>query len=271
MARQPGKIRYSNSNCIQDIVGFICNCILSYYNMGQELIVEAHNDHDQAEEPQRIQPLPIALVYTPISVDSPVRHKSHASSPPMVEIPVNHQPFALPPIAAKIPDRYKPLDLPPILHDFPSNYNNKMPRFDGEDANITAENHIQRFEYFLDLYEVEDDDVYIRMFALSLQGKVKNWFKNLPAASIRNFHQFMQVFLDRWVIMGNVFLILEEYDHLKRNPGETVQQFSTRFNKVYHSIPVDVRPPPGLAQLHYPDAFDTRNDIPVKRKRHCNP
>jgi hypothetical protein len=112
--------------------------------------------------------------------------------------------------------------LPPILHDLPVNYINNLPRFDGENVKITAEKHIQNLEDFLDLYEVEDDDVCIRMFALSLQGKVKNWFKNLPAASIRNFHQFMQVFLDRWVIMGNVFLILEEYDHLKRKPGETV-------------------------------------------------
>ena len=81
---------------------------------------------------------------------------------------------------------------------------------------ITAEKHIQSLEDFLDLFEVEDDDVCIRMFSLSLQGKVKDWFKNLPATSIDNFHQFTQVSLDRWVIMGNVFLILEEYDHLKR-------------------------------------------------------
>ena len=142
MERQLGKIRYSNSNCIQDIVGFICNCILSYYNLGQELIAEAHNNHDQVEEPQRIQPLPIALVYAPISVDSPVRHKSCASSPPMVEIPVKHQPLSLPSISTKILDRYKPLDLPPILHYFPANFNNKLPIFDGEDANITAEKHM---------------------------------------------------------------------------------------------------------------------------------
>jgi hypothetical protein len=113
--------------------------------------------------------------------------------------------------------------LPHFLHDLPFNYINNLPRFDGENGKITTEKNIQNLEDFLDLYEVEDDDVCIRMFSLSLQGKVKNWFRNLPAASIRNFHQFMQVFLDRWVIMGNVFLILEEYDHLKRKPREVVQ------------------------------------------------
>jgi hypothetical protein len=166
----------------------------------------------------------------------------------------------------KIPDRYKPLDLPPILHDLLVNYINNLPRFDGENVKITAEKHIQSLEDFLDLFEVEDDDVYIRMFALSLLGKVKDWFKNLPAASINNFRQFVQVFLDRWVIMGNVFLILEDYDHLKRNPGETVQQFSSRFNKVDHSIPVDVRPPPSLAQLHYPDAFDPEMTFQLRER-----
>jgi hypothetical protein len=66
------------------------------------------------------------------------------------------------------------------------------------------------------MFEVEEDDVCNRIFALSFQVKVKNWFNNLPVARISNFHQFTQVFLDRWVIMGNVFLIIEEYNHLKR-------------------------------------------------------
>ena len=152
-----------------------------------------------------------------------VRHKPPALSPTLAKTLDGSKPLASPPVPAKIPDKYKPLDLPPILHDLPANYTNNLPRFDGENVNITAEKHIQRFEDFLDLYEVEDDDVCIRMFSLSLQGKVKNWFRNLPSASIRNFQQFMQVFLDRWVIMRNFFLILEEYDHLKRKLGETVQ------------------------------------------------
>jgi hypothetical protein len=67
-------------------------------------------------------------------------------------------------VITKIPDRYKNLYLPPFLHDFPANYNNMLPRFDGENANITTEKHIQMFEDFLDLYEVENDDIYKDVF-----------------------------------------------------------------------------------------------------------
>jgi hypothetical protein len=119
---------------------------------------------------------------------------------------------------------------------------------------------------FLDLFEVEEDDVCIRIFSLSLQGKAKEWFKNLPAASIGDFHQFVKVFLDKWVIKRNLFLILEEYDHLKRQPGETVQHFSARFNQVYHSMPDDIKPPPGLALLHYPYAFDPKMEFQLRER-----
>ena len=43
---------------------------------------------------------------------------------------------------------------------------------------------------------------------------------------------------------------------MKRNPNETVQEFTSRFNIVYNSILDDMKPPPGLALLHYPNAFD---------------
>jgi hypothetical protein len=238
MTRQSGKIRYSSWNFIQDIIGFIFNYFFSFPDPGQDHTTETYVDHIQPDEPQNIKPNFTVLVHTPTPV--------------------------------KIPDRYKPLVLPPILHDFPANYYKYLPRFDGEYGNITAEKHIQGFEHFLDLFEVEEDDVCIRIFSLSLQGKAKEWFKKLSAASICDFNQFVKVFLNKWVIKRNIFLILEEYDHLKRQPGETVQHFSARFNQVYHSMPVDIKPPPGLALLHYPDAFDPGNGISFKRKEYYN-
>jgi hypothetical protein len=230
MAKKPRKTRYSSSNCIQDIFGFICNYVLSYSKPDQKYIVEDYIDHLETNDPQEIRSPIVDYVHThtPMHIpDAPVevlvRHNPHVLSPTLAKAPDCCKHLASPPVLAKIQERYKPLYLPPTLHDLPANYTNNLRTFDGDNVNFTVEKHIQRFEYFLDLYEVEDDDVYIRIFALSLQGKVKNWFRNLLAANIRNFHQFMQVFLDRWVVMGNVFLILEEYDHLKRKPGETVQ------------------------------------------------
>lgn len=50
---------------------------------------------------------------------------------------------------------------------------------------------------------------------------------------------------------------MTEYKNLKWYLGETIQEFKTRFNKVYNSIPTDIKPPlPRLAMIHYPDGFD---------------
>ena len=91
------------------------------------------------------------------------------------------------PTPCKIPDRYKPLVLPSVLHAFPKNYDLYLPMFDGESKNVNAEQHVQNFESFLDLFEFDEEDVSIRLFALSLQAKVKSWFKALPDASISDF------------------------------------------------------------------------------------
>ena len=90
--------------------------------------------------------------------------------------------------------------------------------------------------------------------------------KTLPDASISNFQQFVKVFLDRWVIRHNPFLIIEEYNQLKRLPRETVQQFSARFNQVYYSVPVNIRPPLGFTLLLYPGAFDPEMEFQLRER-----
>jgi len=195
---------------------------------------DSNNDHLQIDEPQETKTDSIPAVNTPTP--------------------------------CKIPDRYKPLVLPFVLHAFPKNYDLYLPRFDGECKNVNAEQHVQNFETFLDLFEVDDEDVSMRLFALSLQAKVKSWFKTLPDASISDFQQFVKVFLDRWMIGQNLFLIVEEYNQLKRLPGETVQQFSAIFNQVYYSMPVDIRPTPRSALLHYPGAFDPEMEFQLRER-----
>jgi len=61
-----------------------------------------------------------------------------------------------------------------------------LSRFDSEGKNVNAKQHVQNVETFLDLFEIDEGDVNIRLFSLSLQGKVKRWFKALPDGSITN-------------------------------------------------------------------------------------
>jgi len=154
------------------------------------------------------------------------------------------------PVPNKVLDRYKPLILPPMLNPLPNDH-----PFDGEN-DVMAQKHIHAFEDYLNIFEVDQVDVSISLFALSLQGKVRTWFKIFPEASISNLEQFLKLFLDRWMIKVNLLMLIEEYNQLRRHPNETVEQFSHRFNQVYHSMPLNIRPPPDLALFHYPRAFE---------------
>ena len=63
-------------------------------------------------------------------------------------------------------------------------------------------------------------------------------------------------FLDWWEVKNNPLQILSEYENIKRNVGETVQDYCLRFNVVYNAIPANLKPPVGLALLKFLDGFD---------------
>jgi hypothetical protein len=110
-------------------------------------------------------------------------------------------------------------------------------------------------DYF-DLQEVDEADVQMRLFAQSLTGDVKKWYKGLHVASVIDLTAFQRIFLDRWEVKKNPLQILSEHKNIRRNQGETVQDYCTRFNNLYNSIPVDTKPPQGLALIKFPDGFD---------------
>ena len=146
MTKQPRKTRYSSSNCVQDIFGFICNHVLSFSKPNQKYTVEEYFDHQSIDEYQEIIPPTVDYVHahTPVHIpDAPVetlvRHNPPALSPNFAKPMDGGKLFSSSPVLAKVPDRYKPLELPPILHDLPVNYINNLPRFDGENEKITAE------------------------------------------------------------------------------------------------------------------------------------
>jgi hypothetical protein len=151
--------------------------------------------------------------------------------------------------------RYAPLVLAAPLHAMPQDYQTRLPQFDATGP-LNAQQHVDKMNDYLDLQEVDEVDVQMRLFAQSLTGEVKKWFKALPAASIPDLVAFQRSFLDRWGVKKNPLQILSEYENIKRNQGESVQDYCTRFNNLYNAIPTEIKPPPGLALIKFPDGFD---------------
>ena len=66
------------------------------------------------------------------------------------------------------------------------------------EGNVSAQKHLDRFNDFVDLEEVDYEDAKMRLFAQNLVGEVRKWFRALPVASIVNFEAFETSFLAKW-------------------------------------------------------------------------
>ena len=151
--------------------------------------------------------------------------------------------------------RFSPLVLPAVLDDLPQNYAQRISLYDG-DGNFIVRQHVDRFDDFIDLEEVDDDDVKMRLFAQSLSREENKWFKNLLSRSILTFEVFQNSFLERWDDNKSPSQILSQYNNLKKGNFESFHEFYSRFMRVYNSISSDIKPLVGAAKLHYADAFD---------------
>ena len=104
---------------------------------------------------------------------------------------------------------------------------------------------------------VDEDDIKMRLFVLSLSGEAKKWFKYLPTRSIHTFAAFQTAFLERWDDKRSPLQVMSQYNSLKKGGFESIHEFSSRFMRTYNSIPADIKPLVGDAKLHYADAFDS--------------
>ena len=161
-----GKIRHSSWNFIQDIMIFVINYFFSFPETVKKALQSVL--YSRKDPRPAFDSFPLNIVNTKYShafdLDQDPSSKSYddrLQTDEPKETKTDSTTFVYTPIPCKIPYRYKPLVLPSILHYFPTNYYKYLPKFDGEYGSITAKKNIHGFEHFLDLFEVEEDDVCI--------------------------------------------------------------------------------------------------------------
>jgi hypothetical protein len=208
---------------------------------------------------------PSSPVRTP-SPTSPVHTPSPPSSPPL-NVPMAG---ANPPqnrMDAIVAARYAPLILPQPLNPLPAgDYLKYMPKFTGE-GDITAEEHLASFYSYADNLNIENEDVWMRVFVQSLDGEVRKWFRGLTPGSIAGIEALDNVFLRQWGDRKDYIYYMTEFGSLKKQEGESVSDFSKRFNKMYNKIPAEIKPSEASAQISYASAFDPDFCLVLRERR----
>jgi hypothetical protein len=72
-----------------------------------------------------------------------------------------------------------------------------MLNFIGEE-DITTEEHLLSFYSYVDNLNIENEDVWMRVFVQSLDGEDRKWFRGLTPRSITRIEALDDAFLRHW-------------------------------------------------------------------------
>jgi ribosomal protein L31 len=95
----------------------------------------------------------------------------------------------------------------------------------------------------------------MRVFIQILDGEVRKWFRGLAPGSIVGIEALDSVFLRLWGDRKDFMYYMKYFGSLKKMEGETVSDFSKRFNKMYNKIPAEIKPSEASAKISYASAF----------------
>jgi hypothetical protein len=129
-----------------------------------------------------------------------------------------------------------------------------MPKFTRE-GDVTAEEHLAAFYSYTDNLNIENEDVWMRVFIQSLDGEVRKWFRGLASRSIDGIEALDSAFLRQWGDRKDFMYYMTEFGSLKKMEGESVSDFSKRFNNMYSKIPAKIKPSEASAKISYAITF----------------
>jgi hypothetical protein len=94
------------------------------------------------------------------------------------------------------------------------------------------------------------------IFCTELNGDAKDWFKDFPPRSIDEIDALDDSFLIHWGNKKKSLYYIIEFGAIKREEGESISNFSKRFNKMYKKIPIEIKPTETSANMTYVSDFD---------------
>jgi len=165
-------------------------------------------------------------------------------------------------------DRYKPINfsgicgypnaLPPKIRFF-------LPKFNGI-KDESAERHLQQFMNVIDDFEIDHEDVVMRLFVQSLDEDARDWFSYLPAHSVSSWHGFKSAFLVQYGERISEYAVISNFMYIHIEEGELIPAFNLRFMRALNRIPECMRPNDALCLVVYLGAFDKKMSYRLRDK-----
>jgi hypothetical protein len=119
-----------------------------------------------------------------------------------------------------------------------------------------VEHNLAAFSKLLYDFEVEHEDVVMRMFFSTLEGEARTWYKSIPDSSIDGWDSFQKNFTEIWVNKIHNSSLINVFTHIKNNWDENVTYFNARFSTIYYKFPITIRSNDSCALIFYLEAFD---------------
>jgi hypothetical protein len=89
-----------------------------------------------------------------------------------------------------------------------------------------------------------------------LDGQARKWFKELPTNLVAGIEKLDEVFLKHWGERRDLLYYITKFGNLGRENGESVSDFTKRFNKMFGKIPAEIKPTDASTKITYSSAFD---------------
>ena len=89
----------------------------------------------------------------------------------------------------------------------------------------------------------------------------------MHVGSVVGIEALDEIFLKHWGEMRDHLYYITEFNNLKRENGESISNFTKRFNNMYSKIPTEIRATDTLARITYANAFDSDFCLLLKDRR----
>jgi hypothetical protein len=141
-----------------------------------------------------------------------------------------------------------------------------LPKFMGE-WDLIAKEHIKYFDQFVDILGIENGDLYTRLLVQNFEGQVRTWFIGLLVGSMPSYNDLETSFIRQWGEKKDHLYYLTKFRALRNKTSKSVLDFIQRFNNLYHTILIEVKPSQPTTKFTFVGAIDSDFGLLLRERR----